>query len=56
MFAFLSVGIVLLWRTHALLHLAVATIIGTAILHTALCTTDYPFRHAFKQHVHLSLE
>ena len=53
-FTLLSIGIFLLWRTHALLHLAVATIIGVASLYTASQMTYHPFKGSVRQSLLLS--
>ena len=48
-FTLLSIGVVLLWRTHALLHLVVATLIGIASLRAASHIKYRPSRHAVKR-------
>ena len=53
-FTLLSIGIFLLWRTHALLHLAVATIIGVASLRAASQMTFNSFKHGVRQILSLS--
>ena len=55
-FTLLNIGIFLLWRTHALLHLAVATIIGVASLRAASQMTYYTFKHAVRQILSLNAE
>ncbi|CAK0741618.1 hypothetical protein CVIRNUC_001338 [Coccomyxa viridis] len=51
-FTLLSIGIFLLWRTHALLHLAVATIIGdgAVLLHAVFRAPNLKARTASARH------